>query len=536
MAVTTLEPQSESGPKPGSLRELVAIALPLVLSSGSLSVMHVIDRIFLTWYSTEALAATTPAGLLHWTVMSVFIGTATYVNTFVAQYDGAGKKDRLVASVWQGVYLSVVAGTLLTAIFVPLSPLIFAAAGHAAKVQELENAYFSILCFGAVPMITAAALSAFFSGRGRTKVLMWVNFGIACINIVLDYGLIFGYGPFPEMGIRGAAIATVISQLSGVVMYVVLIIRERNRDGYAVFRHRRFDRELFGRLLRYGLPTGFQFFGDIAGFLVFIFLIGRLGPVQQAATNLAFNLNSMAFIPMMGFGTAVMTLVGKRIGEQRPELAVRTTWLAFGLCSVYMLTFCAIYVFLPDLILYPYAARKSPEEFAPIREIVHVLLLFVALYSFFDGMMIIFGSAVRGAGDTRFSLLFMLVTAWALMVAPTWIIWNYGEPSLIKGWTAVSVYIVVAGFGFLLRFQMGRWKSMSVIERDDPAMAVEARETPALSPPHIDQEIEAAGVAAEPVPMREQDPVGIGELRIENEPRPSGSGQDVRCSPLKPAP
>jgi len=476
---------------PGSLRELLAIALPLVLSSGSLSLMHVIDRIYMTWYSTEALAASMPAGVLHWTVMSLFIGTATYVNTFVAQYEGSGRKDRVVAAVWQGVYLSVVSGVVVTAVFVPLSPYIFAAAGHAPEVQALEVAYFSILCFGAVPMIAAAAMSTFFSGRGRTLVLMWVNFAIAAINIVLDYVMIFGVGPFPEMGIRGAAIATVIAQSCGVLMYAALIVRERDRDGYAVFRQRGYDRELFGRLLRYGLPTGFQFFSDIAGFMVFVFLIGRIGTAEQAATNLAFNLNSMAFIPMLGFGTAVMTLVGKRIGEQRPELAVRTTWLAFGLCSAYMLVFCAIYIFLPDLILYPYAVKQTPEEFAPIRELVHVLLVFVAVYSFFDGMMIIFGSAVRGAGDTRFSLVFTLIAGWSLMVAPTWIVWKFFEPDLLAAWTAVTAYLVVGGFGFLVRFQMGQWKSMRVIEDDSqplpevviPPFAIDAPVESVASPP-----------------------------------------------------
>jgi MATE family, multidrug efflux pump len=469
----------ERGPhQPGSLRELVAIALPLVLSSGSLTLMHVIDRIFLMWSSTEAMAAAMPSGLLHWTVMSVFIGTATYVNTFVAQYDGAGKKDRVVAAVWQGVYLAVVSGACVTAVFVPLCPLIFAAAGHTPNVQALEIDYFSILCFGAVPMITAAVLSTFFSGRGRTQVLMWVNTGIAAVNIVFDYLMIFGVGPFPEMGIRGAAIATVISQIAGVLMYVAVIVRDRNRDGYAAFRHRRFDRELFGRLLRYGLPTGFQFFSDIAGFLVFIFLIGQIGVAEQAATNLVFNLNALAFIPMMGFGTAVMTLVGKRIGERRPELAVRTTWLAFGLCSVYMLVFCAIYIFLPDVILYPYAVKTTPAEFAPIRELAHTLLMFVALYSFFDGMVIVFGSAVRGAGDTRFSLVFTLIAGWSLMVAPTWIVWHVYEADLLAAWWAVSVYILVAGFGFLIRFQMGQWKSMRVIEADEPECPAEVIVSP----------------------------------------------------------
>ena len=464
------------GHKAGSLRELLSVAIPLVLSSGSLSLMHVVDRMFLTWYSEDALAASLPAGLLHWTVMSVFIGTATYVNTFVAQYDGARRKDRVVASVWQGAYLAIISGICLTALFAPLAGPIFALAKHKPAVQALEIEYFSTLCFGATPMILAAALSTFFSGRGRTRVLMYVNFTIAVLNMGLDYGMIFGHGPFPQMGVRGAALATVISQSTGALLYVALILRERNANGYAFFKQWRFDRELFGRLLRYGLPTGVQFLSDVLGFLVFIFLIGQIGKVEQAATNLAFNLNSMAFVPMIGFGTAVLTLVGKRIGEGRPQLAVRTTWLAFGLCSVYMLTFVAIYLFLPDVILAPYAAKANPTDFAALRPVVIQLLRFVAIYSFFDGMLIVFSSAVRGAGDTRFSLIFTLIAGWSLMVIPTWVIWTFFTPNLFAAWTAVSVYITVAGFGFLWRFKAGRWKSMRVIEAADDEPETEIAE------------------------------------------------------------
>ena len=100
----------------GSVRELLRVALPLVLSSGSLSLMNVIDRVFLTAYSTDALAASTPAGLLHWTAMSLVIGTAGCVTTLVAQYEGAGRKNRAGAAVWQGVWLSLTAGLIFLAV------------------------------------------------------------------------------------------------------------------------------------------------------------------------------------------------------------------------------------------------------------------------------------------------------------------------------------------------------------------------------------------------------------------------------------
>src|SRR5688500_20411281 len=108
-------PALNTGHPPGSWRELVQVAWPLVISAGSFSLMFVADRIFLTWYSTDALAAAGAAGLLHWTAIALFLGTAMYVNTFVAQYEGAKQPARVGAALWQGIYFAVVSGVLVAA-------------------------------------------------------------------------------------------------------------------------------------------------------------------------------------------------------------------------------------------------------------------------------------------------------------------------------------------------------------------------------------------------------------------------------------
>ncbi|MBA3314651.1 MAG: MATE family efflux transporter [Planctomycetota bacterium] len=447
------------------MRELLRVALPLVLSSGSLSLMNVIDRIFLTAYSTDALAASTPAGLLHWTAMSLVIGTAGCVTTLVAQYEGAGRKNRVASAVWQGVWLSLTAGIIFLAI-VPLSPMIFRWAGHSAPVQRLEVEYFSVLCYGAVPMTLCSALSGFYSGRGRTLTVMWVNVGLAVANIVLDYLLIFGKGPFPAMGMRGAALATVIAYVGAAVAYFLLLGRKLERTEYGVWASWRFDRELFGRLLRFGLPTGGQFLIDIAGFTIFLCLVGRLGPLCQKATNLAFNLNGLSFVPLMGLGTAVMAIVGRRMGEGRPELASRTVWSAFLLGGGWMIVFGLVYTLLPDMILAPYAVGASPAEFAEIRETAVVLLRYVAFFAFFDAMVVIFSSAVRGAGDTRFPMLVMLGTSWGMMLAPVAVAEWYGVNSLHFSWIMCTLAIMTSGMVMCSRFLQGRWKTIKVIEAE----------------------------------------------------------------------
>ena len=447
----------------GSLSELLRIAVPLIISSGSVSIMHLANAVFLTWDSSTSLAAVVPAGVLQWTLISAVFGTVQYANTFVAQYEGAGRMDRAASAVWQAIYLALFGGVLLNLLALFAGPL-FDAIGHDKEVAVLEADYFGMLCFSSVPMLLTAAMTCFFSGQGKTRVVMVVNVIGVSVNILSDYLLIFGNGPFPRMGIRGAGISTVLAQTVECLLLAWLIFQPEQRAKHGTWRNRAFDRELFKRFLKFGVPQGVHFFLDVASFSVFMLLLGRLGKVELAATNLTFRLNTLAFIPMLGLGTAVSTIVGRRIGEGRPELAVRSTWTAFKVSAAYMLFFAAIFVILPDLILMPFKAFSDPDDFAALRDPVVELLRFVAVYCFFDAMVIVFSFAIRGAGDTRFALLFSCVIAWTVMVLPTWISIKWFGGGLHACWWFCTIYIIVLGIGFFARFQAGHWKSMRVIE------------------------------------------------------------------------
>ena len=294
-------------------------------------------------------------------------------------------------------------------------------------------------------------------------VVMCVNMAAAAINAGLAILLVFGTGPIPSLGVKGAAWATNIANTFSCVLFAVLLVYAMRAEGYPVWRARRFDRELSWRMLRYGLPTGFQFLVDIGAFLLFVVFVGRLGTAKLAATTIAFNLNSMAFIPMYGMGTGILTLVGRRIGEKRPDQAARTTWLGFKVSAVYMSACGLVYLFLPHLLLRPYVSA-DPEAFAEVEPTTVVLLRFVTMYLFFDAMAIVFGSAIRGAGDSQFSLWWTFALSWLLMVLPTYLTVRLGYGGLYTCWTAATVYILVLGIGFLWRFRAGQWREMSVIE------------------------------------------------------------------------
>ena len=446
----------------GGWGEVLAVSFPLILSTASWSLQHFIDRMFLSWYAPEAIAAAMPAGILQFALMSMFVGTAGYVATFAAQYHGADRPESIGPAVWQGVHISLTGGLLILAT-APLAPVFFGWVGHPPLVRGYEIEYYSTLCWGAFPAIASSALAGYFSGQGRTWPVLAANLLATAVNLVLDYALIFGRWGFPQWGMAGAAIATNIAAATSCAFYLAWMTRSEYRARAPFFRRWRPDRALMERLLRFGLPAGVQFFVDMAGFAAFLLLVGRLWTAPLAATTIAFNINTLAFMPMLGFGIGISVLVGQAQGEKRPDLAARSTWSGFHLASSYMGAVALLYVLVPDLFIRPFAGG-DPAAFEPVRRQALVLLRFVAAYSLFDTLNIVFSAALKGAGDTRFITKVISGLSLGVLVVPTaaGILWL--GAGLYAVWGIATLYVSLLGLAFLLRFLHGRWKGMRVIE------------------------------------------------------------------------
>ncbi len=465
----------------GGEREVLSVALPLILSSSSWTIQHFLDRVFLTWYSPQAIAAATPAGILLFTFICFFLGTANYVNTFVAQYVGAGRPQRVGAAIWQGVYFSLPAGAILLCLMPAAEPM-FAFIGHAPEVRAEEVTYFRILCLSGGPTVLAAALACFYTGRGCTWPIMWANAAVTVVHIVLDYLWIFGKGGFPRAGIAGAAWASVVCNVLLAVIYALLLLRREHREQFGLLRGWRPDWDLFRRLLRYGAPNGVQFMLDLAAFTAFLLLVGKMGQKELAATNVAFSINTLAFMPMIGIGTAVSTLVGQRLGQNNVRIAERTTWAALRLTFLYMGLVAAAYILCPWVFVWLFAVGDDAAALHEILPLAAVLLRFVALYTVFDSLNIVMAAAVKGAGDTRFVMYATVILGWTIMVVPTYLTCIVGERGLYWAWGYATLYVVCLGFMFLFRFLGGKWKSMRVIEAAPPTAPPPLPEVPITEP------------------------------------------------------
>jgi MATE family multidrug resistance protein len=444
------------------LGTLLTLAWPLIVSNSFTTIQVFIDRLFLSWYDVDAATAAVQANMFFWLPYVMLFIVAGYVATFAAQYSGAGRPLRVGPAVWQGVYFSVAAGLGMLLLIPCLGPL-FRAIDHSATMQALETKFFRCLCFLALPGLLTATTSAFFSGRGQATVVIAINAIGLIVTASLDAVLIFGHLGFPEMGIEGAGWATVCGAWASAALGMTLLFRERYRRENATASGWRFDPALFWRLLRFGVPSGAQWALDMTAFNAFIVLTGWFGDGELGATSLVLTINAVAFIPMLGVGQAVAILVGKKLGEDRPDDAARMTWLGLGVAGGYMAGMALLYVLFPSLFIAPFQGHNDPVKWQAIAERVVVLLWFVAAFSVFDAANIVLSFGLRGAGDTLFVSLVSLLLAWPVMVIPTWAAWKYSW-GLYWAWAFASVYICVQATCFLVRFRGGRWRTMRVIE------------------------------------------------------------------------
>ena len=454
----------ENWRRPHGYRDVLDIGLPLVVSLGSTTVMQFTDRIFLGNYSLEAIAAAMPAGIASFLFISFFMGVATYTGVFIAQYTGAGRMERVGASLWQGIYFALFSSLILAALYFLAEPL-FRLGGHPLGVQKMEVDYFRILTLGAGLAVLGPALGCFYSGRGLTRPVMLINMAGAALNIPLDYALINGLWFFPEMGIQGAALATVASSGLVVLLFSLLIFSSENNRTFALWQGRGFDPVLFKRIIRYGGPNGLQFFIDMFAITFFSFMVGRLGMINLAAANIVFSIHTLAFLPAIGLSIALSIMSGQAIGRGRPQDAVTASNSTIHITLTYMVLMALIFVLFPEFLMNLFKPRHLTEaQFAPMLEIGITLLRFVALFTVLDTVGITYSGAIKGAGDTIFIMKTMALCSIAMIIIPLLVGIEFFNAGVIYSFTFLTLYVVLLAIVFWRRFHQGKWQRMSVIE------------------------------------------------------------------------
>jgi MATE family multidrug resistance protein len=482
---------------PTGAGELLQLAWPFVLSNSCWTLQLALNRMLLSQAGCEGIGAVTVGAMLYWTPVCFLSNVAGYASVLVSQYIGAGRPGRVGPTVWQAIHFSLAAGVACL-VLVPLADPLVALVGHSPELQVLESAYLGCLAFAAPPTLVVAAVNSFFAGRGESRTVMLVNGTGLAVNCVLSYAFIFGACEVPRLGAAGAALATTFGSLAAALVALGLMLRPHynaicnTRSGW------RFDLTLMGCLLRPGLPAGLMVALDFLTFTVFLLLVGRLGTAELTATSIAFTLNLMQILPMLGMSQAVAVLVARRIGEGQPRVARRTTWTALGLVMSYMVAVAFLFCVAPGVLAEPFRAEQGAAYRGEVARHLSILLRFVAVYSLFDCVTYVLAAGLRAAGDTRFAAAASLVLSWTVMVIPSWAACRFGW-GLYWAWAFASLYVILLALAVLMRFRRCRWRPLRVIEVIDTLPCLSDGAGRPLSPPLRLQR--AASASAWPTPQ-----------------------------------
>ncbi len=444
-------------------RELLRLAVPLILSMTGVMLMQFVDGLFLARYSAEAVAAVGPASMAAFCLGSLVTGAVGYTSTLTAHYVGAGRPREIGAVIWQGIWLSLVFGVLAALLPLGTRPF-FAWVGHTPEVQRCEVTYVNIVSLGMWASFLSSAIAGFFTGRGVTRVVMAAFLTGHAVNIALAYLLIFGRAGCPRLGIAGAAIASTSAQILTALIFLVLFALPRHHAPFGIWEGRRWNIDMLRRLLRFGLPNGVRFSLEIVAWTAFLFFIGRIGTLELASTSIAWRINGLAFFPVVGFSEALRILIGQALGRHEPDRAAHITWQGLLVSEAWMLLTAALFVLLPGPLFAFFQGEAADPAIATVGA---VLLRFIAAYCLLDAVNYIVCGALVAAGDTRWTFGASLV-AHGLFIAALCAA-DRADVGLYGQWAMATVFVMLIATVWLLRFHSGAWRKIRVIEPDPVA-------------------------------------------------------------------
>jgi MATE family multidrug resistance protein len=450
----------------GDLRLMLLIAGPNIATTAAETGLSMVDYLIVSQLGSQAQAAVSTAGVLFFTVFALPLGILICVTTMVSQSLGAGRKRDCAAYAWQGLRLSLPA-VVVSVVFWHLTPSLFEAIGHEPAVQEMEVDYMRVRLLSLGAACGSVALGTYFNGihhPGRNTVSV---VGANVLNGVLTYMLVLGKWGAPALGVAGAAWGTVIATLVRLAWLWWTMCFSRLGVEFDARRAWRFDWDKMRRIIWVGLPSGASLVLDIGGWAAFMaFVIAEFGTAHMAATATCWRFIELSFMPAIGIGAAVTTLVGKSIGEKRFDRARRRAALGTKLNMTYMGFMALLFVTFGDAMM-----RLFSDE-AEVIAIGTQILMFAAVFQLLDAVAITYSYALRGAGDTHWPAFVGAVENWGIMVfGGYWVAKAHPEFGSKGPWAFATLFVCLIGITLWYRWRQGKWEQFDVIGREEQPIA-----------------------------------------------------------------
>jgi putative MATE family efflux protein len=419
------------------------------------TVLNIVDTAMVGRLGDISLGAVGLGSFFILVIVLIFGSLGVGTQAITARRLGEKRTEEFSPIAHNAFILAIIIGVVVSVLGYFLSPWIFSLLSGNRDIVDVGIPYLSVRFLGIFSMIVIFTLRGYVYGLTRVRIDMIVSVLVNVLNIVLNYFLIFGHWIFPRLESTGAAIASVISTVIGMVLLIVLIrskilVRLPRAD-----RRAGWSRQLMGQIIKISIPRAVQSF-SIIGFIIFLSFIGKLGIKELAISNIIFKVFNLSFMVGLAVGAASATLVGRSLGEGNNDLAVRYGWHSVGIGSVLMGVIGVFFMFFPREILgiFTTSAETIEKGVLPFR--------ILGAFQLIDGAGIVLSRTLQGAGSTMYVMLSEMIAVWCVLIPASYIAVVVFAGDIVMAWGGLFLYIIVFALAMIWKFREGGWKRVKI--------------------------------------------------------------------------
>ena len=435
---------------------ILKLGLPLIASNVAQFAIHMTDTIMLGWYDVTALAAATIATTLFFVIFIVGAGFAFAVTPLVAAAAERGDDVEVRRVTRMGVWLSVIYGAFVMIPFFWTEGILLWI-GQEPDVAALGHDYLIIALWGMIPALIVMTLKSYLAALEHTAIILWGTVAAAVLNAALNYVLIFGNFGAPEMGIKGAAIASVV--LHCVTVGIFLVYGLRVLPQYKLLQNvLRPDNEIMKRVFLLGVPIGITSLAEGGLFSASAIMMGWIGELELAAHGIAIQLASLTFMVHIGLSQVATIRAGRALGRgDRASLKLGGA-MAFVLSGIFALVTVLVFLAIPEMLVSLFLSPDEPDRVAVIAVGV-ALIAMAALFQVVDAAQVMALGLLRGVQDTAVPMVMATVSYWVIGLPVSYVLAFTLEIGPVGLWLGLVVGLSVAAVLLNWRFW---WRSAAI--------------------------------------------------------------------------
>lgn len=441
---------------------MISVALPMVVSLSCDTVLVFTGRWIVSRLGSSAMNAVFAGGLTSFAMQTFFAGLIGYSTALVGQQYGAGRRDRCVLAAYQAFIVALVAWPLLL-LFIPVGNAAIPRLGLPPSQIADQLRYFDLLMMSSGFGLLRGAFSGFFSGVGRTRVVMLASLVAMISNLPFVWCLVFGKCGLPALGVTGAALGSMAASLLGLGVLGAAFFSRSGARRFGTMPRFRLDRPLMAELLRKGTPSGVEFFLNMMAFQVIAFLFQRQGEMSATAASIMFNWDMVSFVPLVGVEVGVTSLVGRYAGARNFAAVRRALRSGLKLGWLFSVVVLVAFVVFPGTLVDVFGGAEPTGTFQQARPLAIAMVRIASIYVTMEAVLLVFTGALRGVGDTFFAMLASTGLHW-LSVLSLWITLEALKLSSLMGWSVLVAMFFIFPLAFGLRWNTGRWRRMPIAD------------------------------------------------------------------------